>query len=175
MQEAVSSASLIALQCLSQISSLQPQLFFPSSVALCDSSPGFISVWQPLQPTFLLSPVYSGRAHCKFLTEPFPKIQIYLLFLTVVRSAVPKSHRDGALGAERSDKLACSACQVQLAENSLDLFINCSIVRPCFHCPDVLMCWGHWTQELPQHFWDALCLGHVYLYRFLPLHELRGK
>lgn len=111
-------------QRLSQVSSLQPRLFFPSSVALCDSSPGFISVRQPLQPTFLLSPVYSGRAHCKFLTEPFPKIQIYLLLLTVVRSAVPKSLRDGALGAKRSDKLACSACQVQLAENSLDLFIN---------------------------------------------------
>lgn len=69
---------------------------------------------------------------------------------------------------------SCSTYQVQLVENSLDLFINWSVVQLCFHWPDLLMCWGDWA-ELPQHFPGGLFLGHFCLDRFLPVHELWGK
>lgn len=69
---------------------------------------------------------------------------------------------------------SCSTYQVQLVENSLDLFINWSVVQPCFHWPDLLMCWGDWA-ELPQYFPVGLFLGHVCLDGFLPVHELWGR
>lgn len=69
---------------------------------------------------------------------------------------------------------SCSTYQVQLVENSLDLFINWSVVQPCFHWPDKLMCWGDWAEQ-PQHFPDGHFLGHVCLDRFLPVHELWGR
>lgn len=74
-------------------------------VAPCDSSPEFISVWQPPDIILLQSPVYSGLTHCKFPTQPFLKTQIYLVLLTLVKVAILKSHRDGALGADRCDEL----------------------------------------------------------------------
>lgn len=69
---------------------------------------------------------------------------------------------------------SCFTYQVQLVDNSLDLFINRSVVQPCFHWCDILICWGDWA-ELPQCFPGGLFSGHVSLDRFLPVHELWGR
>lgn len=82
------------LQCLCKIFSLWSGLRFPPSlVALCGSSPGFISVWQLLDPTFLLSAVYSGLAevsYCNFPTELFSKITDLFIFTDCGQSSSSK-------------------------------------------------------------------------------------
>lgn len=62
-------------------------------------------MWQPPDSIFLQAPVYSGLAHGKFPTQPVLKTQIYLLLLTLVKAAILKSHRDGALWADKCDEL----------------------------------------------------------------------
>lgn len=62
-------------------------------------------MWQPPDTIFLQAPVHSGLTHGKFPTQPFLKTQIYLLLLTLVKAAILKTLRDGALGADKCDEL----------------------------------------------------------------------